>query len=95
MLDQPIQMSLDDLSSFGIDAERGFLPPKDPLRQLPPGFAPWEDVAHDIGKLIVAGRLRSAVEGLPRLPVSAIEDEGAARRAMMGLRPAGCYYGDR
>ncbi len=40
MLDQPIHMSLDDLSSFGIDAERGFLPPKDPLRQLPPEFAP-------------------------------------------------------
>lgn len=92
MLDQPIHMSLDDLISFGIDAERGFLPAKDPLRQLPPEFAPWEDVAHDIGKLIVAGRLRSAVEGLPRLSASAIEDERAARRAMLVLSYLGHAY---
>ncbi|MCZ6610717.1 MAG: hypothetical protein O7A66_12010 [Alphaproteobacteria bacterium] len=92
MLDQPIPMSLDDLISFGIDDERGFLPPKDPMGRLSPGFAPWEDVAHDIGKLIVAGRLRSAVDGLPRLSVSAIEDERAARRAMLVLSYLGHAY---
>ncbi len=92
MLDQPIQMSLDDLISFGIDAERGFLPAKDPMGRLPPEFAPWEDVADDIGKLIVAGRLRRAVEGLPRLSASTIEDERAARRAMLVLSYLGHAY---
>ncbi len=92
MLDQPIHMSLDDLPSFGIDAERGFLPAEDPMGRLPPEFAPWEDVADDIGKLIVAGRLRSAVEGLPRLPASTIEDERAARRAMLVLSYLGHAY---
>lgn len=92
MLDQPAPMSLDDFSSFGIDAERGFLPTEDPLLELPAQFAPWEEIAHDMPKLIVAGRLRHAVEGMPLLSMAAVEDERALRRAMMVLSYFGHAY---
>lgn len=63
MLDHPTPLSLDDLSSHGIDSERGFLPAEDPLHELPSQFAPWEEIAQALPKLLVAGRLRATVEG--------------------------------
>ncbi len=92
MLDQPAPMSLDDLSSFGIDAERGFLPAQDPLRELPARFAGWEEIARDMGKLIVAGGLRQAVDDMALLPIPEDGDVQALRRAMMVLSYLGHGY---
>ncbi len=92
MLDQPAPMSLDDLSSFGIDAERGFLPTQDPLRELPAHFAGWEEIARDMGKLIVAGRLRQAIDGMALLSIPEDGDARALNRAMMILSYLGHGY---
>ncbi len=92
MLDQPIRSLADDLSDFGIDLHHGFLPATDPLRELPSRFTSWEEVAHALPKLIVAGRLRRTVEGLPRISVGGLDDPAALRRAMMLLSYMGHAY---
>ena len=60
-------LSFDDLSTFGISPERGFLPDPDPAAVLPDDFAPWEALGRDLPKLLLAGRLRTAVDALPVL----------------------------
>ena len=92
MLVRPIDMPLDDLSVFGIDTDHGFLPADDPLRVLPSPYAAWEDVAHDLPKLIVSGSLRRTIEGLPHLTASALTDPQSMRRAMMLLSYLGHGY---
>lgn len=92
MLVQPIDMPLDDLSIFGIDADHGFLPADDPLRELSSHYAAWEEVAHALPKLIVAGCLRRTIDGLPRLTAGALDDPRALRRAMMLLSYLGHGY---
>lgn len=92
MLVQPIDMPMDDLSVFGIDNHHGFLPADDPLRELPSPYAAWEDVAHTLPKLIVAGSLRRTIEGLPQLTASALDEPRALRRAMMLLSYLGHGY---
>ena len=32
----------------GVPGPRGFLPPYEPLRRLPPGFEAWEEIAADL-----------------------------------------------
>ena len=91
MPDQPLQMPIDDLSGFGIDCENGFLP-ADPLRELPSQYAAWEEAAAALPKLILAGRLRRTVDGLPRLSAAALTDPRALRRAMLLLSYLGHGY---
>lgn len=92
MLIQPIDMPLNDLSVFGIDNRHGFLPADDPLRELSPQYAAWEEIAHDLPKLIVAGCLRRTIEGLPRLSAGSLQGPRALRRAMMLLSYLGHGY---
>lgn len=92
MPDQPLRTLADDLSAFGVDLYHGFLPADDPLRELPSRYAPWEEAAHSLPKLIVAGRLRRAVEGLPRLSAAGLDDPRTLRRAMMLLSYLGHAY---
>ncbi len=73
------------LESHGMTPARGFLPDRDPLTELPRGFEPWEEVARDLGKLLVAGRARRAIAALPMLGLDGLEDERALRRAMVVL----------
>ncbi len=74
MLVQPIDVPLNNFPVFGISTDHGFLPSDDPLCELPSQFAAWEEVADALSKLIVAGRLRRAIEGLPILSAGAIDD---------------------
>ncbi len=92
MLDQPIDTSLGSLSAFEIDDDRGFLPADDPLRELPPHFAPWEETARALPKTIVAGGLRRTAEALPLLSTEALEDPRSLRRAMLLLSYLGHAY---
>ena len=41
------------LSTFEIDADRGYLPTNDPLQSLPPQFEAWEVVARHLPKLLI------------------------------------------
>ncbi len=81
-----------DFDTFHVDPQRGFLPTPDPLRRLPAAFAPWEDIAHDLPKLLVAGTIRSELDQLPMLKVSALSNHGQFERAMMLLSYFGHAY---
>jgi indoleamine 2,3-dioxygenase len=75
-----------------VHPERGFLPASDPLRELPPGFAAWEERAHDLGRWIVSGRARQAIDWMPLLDPAALADGPELRRAMLLLSFLGHAY---
>lgn len=81
-----------DLRTFDVSPERGFLPPHDPLRELPPWFEPWERLARDLPKLLVSDRLRTTLEGLWPLDVSPLRPGLPLERAMMLLSYLGHAY---
>lgn len=84
--------SFDDPSTFEISPERGFLPDPDPAVTLPEAFAAWDALARDLPKLLLAGRLRAAVEALPPLSADPILDGPDLRRAMVLLSYFGHAY---
>lgn len=69
--------------------ERGFLPAGDPLTALPEPFAPWEDLARELPKLLAAGTVRARLERLPRLEAAALDSDAERERAMLLLS----YFG--
>ncbi|MBI3304263.1 MAG: hypothetical protein HYZ72_19535, partial [Deltaproteobacteria bacterium] len=81
-----------DLETFHVDPQRGFLPSPDPLDRLPPAFARWEEIARDLPKLLVAGRLRPVLEQLPIMKVSTLQDPAQLDRAMLLLSYFGHGY---
>src|SRR5919106_5148133 len=86
------QHSSIDLGIFHVDPQRGFLPAPDPLRRLPAAFAPWEGIAHDLPKLLVAGTIRRELDQLPMLKVFALSNHGQLERAMLLLSYFGHAY---
>lgn len=81
------------LEDYEVHPERGFLPAEDPLLYLEdPHYAPWEQIAADLPKLLVARRLRPVVDGMPRLTTERLQTEREARRAMMLLSYIGHGY---
>lgn len=72
------------LARLGVDPERGFLPGQDPLRQLPLAFPAWDQIGAELPKLLIAGRVRDAVEALPTLDPAPL-DERETERAMVLL----------
>jgi indoleamine 2,3-dioxygenase len=81
-----------DLDTFPVDPERGFLPSPDPLDRLPSTFARWEEIAHHLPKFLVAGKLRPALEQLPVLDVTQLQGEAQTDRAMLLLSYFGHGY---
>jgi indoleamine 2,3-dioxygenase len=83
----------DDLMKFEIDPVRGFLPSQDPLKRLPESFTLWDEIAYDLPKILVAGKMREILASMPVLPVKDLEDdERSLRRAMMILSYFGHAY---
>lgn len=81
-----------DLTRFSIDPQRGFLPAQDPLGRLPSAFARWEDIAHDMPKLLAAGQLRHALEKLPVIDAAPLRKDAQIQRAMLLLSYFGHGY---
>lgn len=81
-----------DLASFGIDTITGFLPSKDPLTSLPQKFAPWEEAATNLPKLLVTDRVRSLIKRIPPLDPSSLKSKAEIERAMMLLSYLGHAY---
>jgi len=81
-----------ELKRFEVSPERGFLPEPDPLGALPAAFAPWEEIARELPKLLLAGRTRRALDALPPLDPAALPGEREARRAMLLLSYFGHAY---
>ncbi|MDQ7030167.1 MAG: indoleamine 2,3-dioxygenase [Ardenticatenia bacterium] len=72
--------------------ERGFLPSEDPLRRLPAAYDEWEEVAHELPKLLVARQVRARLDALPVLSTEAINTEAELERAMLLLSFFGHAY---
>lgn len=74
------------LSRYGIDTVRGFLPSEDPVTTLPSALSEWDSYAYDLPKLLVSGRIRHFLRGMPLLdPTPHLQTEGQWRRAMQAL----------
>lgn len=69
----------------GVPGPRGFLPPYEPLRQLPPGFEAWEEMALDVSARYLVGRVRRDLAALPDLDPTPLADGPEAERAMLLL----------
>lgn len=86
------QHTIKTLSKFQVDPERGFLPSPDPIEALPSAFSPWEEIAHDLPKLLAAGKLRPVLEELPVLDVTPLQSISEDQRAMLLLSYFGHAY---
>lgn len=81
------------LEDFEVCESRGFLPASDPLPYLEdPYYAPWEQVAAELPKLLAARRARAVIESLPRLDIDRLTTDRERRRAMMLLSYLGHAY---
>lgn len=81
------------LSDYEIDEQRGFLPSEDPLRELPSALGVWDEVAYDLPKLLVSGRVRTFLRRLPLLdPIPYLSTPAQWRRAMQALSYIGHAY---
>lgn len=69
----------------GVPGPRGFLPPYEPLRRLPPGFEAWEEMTSDISARYLVGRVRRDLAALPELDPASLADGPEAERAMLLL----------
>lgn len=74
-----------DLASYGLSPDTGFLPAHPPLRTLPPAFDAWEAIIADLQPLLLAKRLRTAVEKLPLLSTESLRSDAEWRRAYVVL----------
>ncbi|HEX2093469.1 MAG TPA: hypothetical protein VHG28_13775 [Longimicrobiaceae bacterium] len=85
------------LATFDVHPRYGFLPATDPSTRLPDAFAPWEALADDLDKQLIAGALRRAVRSLPQLDPTPLAAPGDIARAMLLLSYFGHAYvwGDR
>jgi len=80
-------------SAFGHPtAERGFLPVRDPLTELPAAFAPWEERCAELPRLLTAGRAREAIRSLPTLDGLTLTTGPEYERAMLLLSYLGHAY---
>ena len=69
----------------GVPGPRGFLPPYEPLRRLPPGFEPWEEMAKDVSARYLVGRVRRDLAALPELDPAPLADGPEVERGMLLL----------
>lgn len=80
------------LADYQVDPERGFLPAQDPLEQLSPAFAVWENIAANVPALLMTDQLRPALDNLTPLDTALLTDERQLQRAMLLLSVFGNAY---
>ena len=68
-----------------VPGPRGFLPPYEPLRRLPPGFDAWEEIVADLPGRFLVGRIRADIDALPELDPAPLGDGPEIERAMLLL----------
>ena len=78
-------LTLETLSDYQVDPQRGFLPARDPLDRLPPAYAAWDRLSEQLPTLLMARRARAALDALPLLEVDRLDDAGQWQRAMVVL----------
>jgi hypothetical protein len=74
------------LDQFCVSLRNGFLPDTLPLQKLnDPYYFPWEEVVADLPARLAAGNIRQAVDSLPILATSRLQEESEWRRAYVVL----------
>lgn len=74
------------LDQYCVSLRNGFLPDPLPLQKLnDPYYSPWEEVVADLPARLKAGKLRQAVDNLPVLSASRLQEESEWRRAYVVL----------
>jgi indoleamine 2,3-dioxygenase len=81
-----------ELTEYGVDRVRGFLPAEDPLTALPPAYRAWDVLAAEVPALLLSGGLRARVDALTPLPLEDLEDDRTLERAMLVLSIIGTAY---
>lgn len=79
-------------SVFDVNPDLGFLPTPDPLLKLPAHYAVWDEIAHDLPKLLVAGKVRDSVDSMPLLDAHGLITDHELNRAMVILSFLGHAY---
>lgn len=74
-----------ELAVFYVDPIRGFLPPQDPITELPTYYAPWEAAIAHLPALLITGKAGATLKRLPTLSVERLETDGQVERAMLLL----------
>lgn len=85
-------ISVKDFAAYQVDPARGFLPSQDPLERLPAGFEAWDRLASQMPALLLAGKLRPALERLTSPDLNLLESDGHLQRAMLLLSLFGNAY---
>jgi indoleamine 2,3-dioxygenase len=75
-----------------VNRDRGFLPLQDPLTRLPKDFDAWEEVAHQLQKLLASDQLHHTIKDLPSFPLDEVHDHRELERAMVLLSYLGHAY---
>ena len=74
-----------------VDPDRGFLPVPDPVSQLPADYAAWDDLGHNLPKLLATQQVRAEVSKLPVIDPAGLP-HSALPRAMLVLSFLGHAY---
>ena len=73
------------LEKYEVDRYRGFLPPKDPLTELPDAYSEWENLIKNFSAYINAGVIRKKIEELKVIENPDLESKPQLERAMLLL----------
>ena len=71
------------LEKYEVDRYRGFLPPKDPLTELPDAYSEWENLIKNFSAYINAGVIRKKIEELKVIENPDLESKPQLERAML------------
>jgi indoleamine 2,3-dioxygenase len=80
------------LAPFDVTEKRGFLPVKDPREKAPKALGDWADIAYELPKLLVSGRVRKVVDAMPTLSTEEVTALDELERAMLAFSYIGHAY---
>jgi indoleamine 2,3-dioxygenase len=72
--------------------DRGFLPTQDPLTHLPKPYDAWEEVAHQLPKLLASDQIHRTIQELPPFSFGEVHERRELERAMVLLSYLGHAY---
>lgn len=81
-----------NLLFYDISFDRGFVPDSDPLIDVPESLQRWKEIAVELPKLMVAQRLRQAVDAMPIVSLDSLKTTAQIERAMLAFSFIGHAY---
>lgn len=81
-----------NLADYDVTPDRGFLPTEDPLRQLPPEFAEWDQLSADLPYLVLTSRVRSTLATFKTPDLDLLKSTGELERAMLIISALSMAY---